>query len=327
MLEGRPKEVQMTVHRALYSAIAGVGLLAATAAADPQPWPTRAMQVISPFTAGNANDSVARVVLDQVSRQVGQPFVIENKPGGGGTIGAAMVAKADPDGYTILLHSSSLSAQVVLHRTLPYDAVRDFAPVVLFGIQPNVLVAAPSTGFKTVADLVAAAKAKPGALTFASAGIGSASHMAAERLRVAAGIDVRHIPFRGAEGLAELMAGRIDFYYVPIAAAASVLGDGKVTILAVSTAACRLLESRGLTPAYVAGHSVGEYSANVAAGTFAFADALRIVRRRGRYMQEAVPAGQPDSPSIGQSKPPTEAPVTTTSRLLEAKRRAQKRKD
>jgi len=103
MLEGRPKEVQMTVHRALYSAIAGVGLLAATAAADPQPWPTRAMQVISPFTAGNANDSIARVVLDQVSRQVGQPFVIENKPGGGGTIGAAMVAKADPDGYTILL--------------------------------------------------------------------------------------------------------------------------------------------------------------------------------------------------------------------------------
>jgi tripartite-type tricarboxylate transporter receptor subunit TctC len=226
----------MTGHRALCSAIAGVGLLAATAAADPQPWPTRAMQVISPFTAGNANDTVARVVLDQVSRQVGQPFVIENKPGGGGTIGAAAVAKADPDGYTILLHSSSLSAQVVLHRTLPYDSVRDFAPAVLFGIQPNVLVASPSTGFKTVADLVAAAKAKPGALTFASAGIGSASHMAAERLRVAAGIDVRHIPFRGAEGLAEVMAGRIDFYYVPIAAAASVLADGKVTILAVSTA-------------------------------------------------------------------------------------------
>jgi tripartite-type tricarboxylate transporter receptor subunit TctC len=226
----------MTGHRALCSAIAGVGLLAATAAADPQPWPTRAMQVISPFTAGNANDTVARVVLDQVSRQVGQPFVIENKPGGGGTIGAAAVAKADPDGYTILLHSSSLSAQVVLHRTLPYDSVRDFAPAVLFGIQPNVLVASPSTGFKTVADLVAAAKAKPAALTFASAGIGSASHMAAERLRVAAGIDVRHIPFRGAEGLAEVMAGRIDFYYVPIAAAASVLADGKVTILAVSTA-------------------------------------------------------------------------------------------
>ena len=153
----------MTSRRSLCSAIAGVALVAGVAAAaEPEAWPTRAMQVISPFTAGNANDTVARVVLDQVSRQLGQPFVIENKPGGGGTIGPAMVAKADPDGYTILLHSSSLSSQVVLHRTLPYDPIRDFAPVVVFGIQPNVLVAAPSTGFKTVADLVAAAKARPG---------------------------------------------------------------------------------------------------------------------------------------------------------------------
>ena len=155
-------------------AIAGVVLVAAAAAAEPEAWPTRAIQVISPFTAGNANDTVARVVLDQVSRQLGQPFVIENKPGGGGTIGPAMVAKAEADGYTVLLHSSSMSAQVVLHRTLPYDPIRDFAPVVIFGIQPNVLVAAPPTGFKTVADLVAAAKARPGALTYASAGIGSA---------------------------------------------------------------------------------------------------------------------------------------------------------
>src|SRR5262249_7500666 len=144
-------------------------------------------------------------------------------------------------------HSSSLSSQVVLHRTLPYDPIRDFAPVVVFGIQPNVLVAAPSTGFKTVADLVAAAKARPGALTYASAGIGSASHMAAERrrgaaahmaaerLRLAAGINVQHIPFRGVEGMAEVMAGRIDFYFVPIAPAVPVIADGKVTVLAVST--------------------------------------------------------------------------------------------
>src|SRR5262249_42131072 len=193
-----PSEVQMTSRRSLCSAIAGVAFVAAAASAEGAAWTTRAIQVISPFTAGNANDTVARVVLDQVSRQLGQPFVIENKPGGGGTIGPAMVAKAEADGYTILLHSSSLSSQVVLHRTLPYDPIRDFAPVVVFGIQPNVLVAAPSTGFKTVADLVAAAKARPGALTFASAGIGSASHMAGERLRLAAGINVQHIPFRGA---------------------------------------------------------------------------------------------------------------------------------
>src|SRR5262245_25216261 len=222
----------MMSRRGLCSAIAGVALAGAAAAAEGETWPTRAIQVISPFTAGNANDTVARVALDQVSRQLGYPFVIENKPGGGGTIGPAMVAKAE---RTVLLHSSSLSAQVVLHRTLPYDPIRDFAPVVIFGIQPNVLVAAPSTGFKTVADLVAAAKARPGALTYASAGIGSASHMAAERLRLAAGINVQHIPFRGAEGMAEVMAGRIDFYFVPIAPAVPVIADGKVAVLAVST--------------------------------------------------------------------------------------------
>ena len=224
----------MTALRAL-SVIAGIILLAETAATGAENWPTRAIGVISPFTAGNANDTVARVVLDQVTRQIGQPFVIENRPGGGGTIGPAMVAKADPDGYTILLHSSSLSAQVVLHTSLPYDALRDFQPVVLFGIQPSVLVTAPSKGFKTVADLVAAGKARAGAMNFASAGIGSASHMAAERLRLAAGIDVQHIPFRGAEGLAEVMAGRIDFYFIPIAPAAPLIADGKLTVLAVST--------------------------------------------------------------------------------------------
>jgi tripartite-type tricarboxylate transporter receptor subunit TctC len=134
----------MTPLRALCSAIAGAVLVAGASAAGAQPWPTRAIQVISPFTAGSANEVVARIVLDQGARQIGRAFVVENRPGGGGTIGAAMVANADPDGYTLLLHSSSLSSQVVLHKTLPYDPVRDFAPVSLFGIQPSVLVAAPS---------------------------------------------------------------------------------------------------------------------------------------------------------------------------------------
>jgi tripartite-type tricarboxylate transporter receptor subunit TctC len=226
----------MTPLRVLCSAIAGAVLVTGASAAGAQPWPTRAIQVISPFTAGSANEVVARIVLDQGARQIGQTFVVENRPGGGGTIGAAMVANADPDGYTLLLHSSSLSSQVVLHKTLPYDPLRDFAPVSLFGIQPSVLVAAPSKGFKTVADLVAAAKAKPGALNYASAGIGSASHMAAERLRLAAGIDAQHIPFRGpVEAFTEVMAGRIDFFYLPIAPALAVIADGKVVALAVST--------------------------------------------------------------------------------------------
>lgn len=221
--------------------VAGSSLFAAGATAGAQTlpnqtWPTHVVKVISPFTAGNAGDTVARIVFEQVGQQLGQAFAIENRPGAGGTLAADFVAKADPDGYTLLLSSASLSSQVVFHKTLPYDAIRDFAPVSLISVQPTVLVAAPKDSFKTLADLVAAAKAKPGALTFASAGIGSASHMAAERFRVAANIDIRHIPFRGAEGLAEVMAGRIDFYNVPVAPAVPLLNAGKVTVLAVSTA-------------------------------------------------------------------------------------------
>jgi tripartite-type tricarboxylate transporter receptor subunit TctC len=190
--------------------------------------------VISPFAPGSAADTVSRVVLQEVSQQIGQPMVIETKPGAGGTMGFADVAKADPDGYTVVVSSSSMGSELVLHRSLPYDPVRDFVPVALFGTQPNVLVVSSESGIKTVADLVAAAKAKPGTLTFASAGIGSASHMAAERFRLAAKIDVRHVPFRDG-GLTEVMAGRIDFYFIPLAAAASALASGKLTVLAVST--------------------------------------------------------------------------------------------
>jgi tripartite-type tricarboxylate transporter receptor subunit TctC len=209
-------------------------LVALTVAAPAQQWPTRPIRVISPFAAGSASDTTGRVVLDQVSQNIGQPMVIEVRAGAGGTIGFAQVAKADPDGYTLVTSSSSMGTETVLHRTLPYDPVRDFVPVALFGVQPNVLVTSTQSGFKTLADLVAAAKAKPGTLTFASAGIGSSSHMAAERFRLAANIDVRHVPFRET-GITEVMAGRIDFYFLPVAAAASALGSGKLVVLTVSS--------------------------------------------------------------------------------------------
>jgi tripartite-type tricarboxylate transporter receptor subunit TctC len=209
-------------------------LVALTVAALAQQWPTRPIRVISPFAAGSASDTTGRVVLDQVSQNIGQPMVIEVRAGAGGTIGFAQVAKADPDGYTLVTSSSSMGTETVLHRTLPYDPVRDFVPVALFGVQPNVLVTSTQSGFKTLADLVAAAKAKPGTLTFASAGIGSSSHMAAERFRLAANIDVRHVPFRET-GITEVMAGRIDFYFLPVAAAASALGSGKLVVLTVSS--------------------------------------------------------------------------------------------
>jgi tripartite-type tricarboxylate transporter receptor subunit TctC len=200
-----------------------------------QEWPTRPIRVISPFAAGSASDTTGRVVLDQVSQNLGQAIVVEVRPGAGGTLGFAQVAKADPDGYTFVTSSSSMGTESVLHRKLPYDPLRDFIPVALFGTQPNVLVTSAQSGFKTLADLVAAAKAKPGTLTFASAGIGSSSHMAAERFRLAAGIDVRHVPFRET-GITEVMAGRIDYYFLPLAAAASALGSGKLAVLTVSSA-------------------------------------------------------------------------------------------
>jgi tripartite-type tricarboxylate transporter receptor subunit TctC len=211
-------------------------LITVAPAALAQDWPNRSMLVISTVSAGNAGDTIARIVLDQVSKQIDQSFVIENRTGAGGTIGSASVAKADPDGYTIVLLTSSQGSALVLHKTLPYDPLRDFVPVAMFGVQPSVLVAAPSKDWKSVTDLVAAAKAKPGALNFASAGLGSASHWAAERLRLAAGINVQHIPFRGpVEAFTEVMTGRVDFYYLPIAPALPNIRDGKVVALAVST--------------------------------------------------------------------------------------------
>jgi tripartite-type tricarboxylate transporter receptor subunit TctC len=217
-------------------AVAALVSIAATHHAFAQTWPTRTVTAIIPFAAGNANDIVGRIVLDQVSKQVGQTIVIENRPGGGTTIGVTAVARAAPDGYTMLVHSSSFSASYSLHKNLPYDTFKDFAAVVPLGYQPTVLVIAASKPWKTLGELVAAAKAKPGALNFASAGHGAASHLAAERFRRSAGFEAQHIPFKGpVEALTEVMTGRIDFYFLPIAPALNLIGQGKIRALAVST--------------------------------------------------------------------------------------------
>jgi tripartite-type tricarboxylate transporter receptor subunit TctC len=222
------------IRRALGRAVLPAALLACLAApVSAEDWPTRPIRVISPYPAGSASDTVTRVVVDEVSRVIGQPFVIEVRPGAGGTVGFASVARAKPDGYTLATSSSSMATESVLHKSLPYDPLKDFEPAVLIGTSPSILVASKASGFKTVADLVNAAKAKPGTLTFASAGIGSSSHMAAEKFRLAAKIDVRHVPFKEG-GLLEVMAGRIDFYFIPLAAAASALKNENLVVLAVS---------------------------------------------------------------------------------------------
>ncbi len=225
----------MSFIRALGGSLLAAGLLLASPVSA-QTWPTHTILGISPIGAGNAVDIIARVTFDPMSKSLGVPIIVENRPGGGGLIGFNDVAKAKPDGYTVLLGSSTISSGAVLHKHLPYDPIKDFTAVFPFGVSPSVLVVSPAKGFNSVADLVAAAKARPGALNYASAGIGAASHIAAERFRVATGIDAQHVPFRGpGEALAEVVAGRVDYYFLPIAAGISLVQSGKLKALAVST--------------------------------------------------------------------------------------------
>lgn len=218
------------------SAIFGVLLL--TTHASGQPWPQKTVRVIVPFAAGSSTDIVPRVVFDQIAQQVGQTIVVENRAGAGGTIGAASVAKADPDGYTILASGSSHTIAPALYKSLSYDLLRDFTPVVPLGISPNVLVVQSGSHFRTVGELVAAAKAKPGSLTFSSVGVGTATHLSAERFRLSAGIDALHVPFKGgAEAMSEVIAGRVNFFFGPPALVAAHVKDGKLRALAVNGAA------------------------------------------------------------------------------------------
>jgi tripartite-type tricarboxylate transporter receptor subunit TctC len=221
----------MRMHRAIM-ALAATWFIAAPGAASAQSWPSRPVTVVVPFTPGTAVDISARVVMDEVSRQIGQPVVVENRGGAGSTIGTNLVAKAAPDGHTVLVTGSIASAHATF-KSLPYDTLGDFVGVASLGLQPLVLVTAPSKGFKTLDELIKAAKA--GSLTYASAGIGSATHLALERFRLSAGFQAQHVPFRGApEGLREVIAGRVDFYSVPLPPALPLIKDGKLIALAVS---------------------------------------------------------------------------------------------
>jgi tripartite-type tricarboxylate transporter receptor subunit TctC len=202
--------------------------------AGAQAWPSKPIRAVIPFTAGSTIDIVGRIVLDPLSQQLGQPIVVENRGGAGGSIGAGQVAKSDPDGYTILVHAAAHSAAPAAYPNLSYDVSRDFAGVALFGSVPNVTVISPAKGIKTLQELVA--KAKDGNMTFASAGVGSATHWAAERLRLAAGFKATHVPFRGGpEALTEVMTGRVDFMCIGISSGLPLVRDGKLLALAVNT--------------------------------------------------------------------------------------------
>jgi tripartite-type tricarboxylate transporter receptor subunit TctC len=228
----------MTLPRRRFLALAaGAGALSTVPRfAQAQEWPAKTIHAIVPFTAGSATDIIPRTVFNQLSIDIGQPIIVENRTGAGGTLGAAAVARAEPDGYTLLAISSAHTIIPSVYPNAGYDAVNDFAGVITLGNLPNVLVVAPAAGFKTVKDLVAAAKAKNGAMTYASAGVGTATHFSAERLRLAAGFEGSHIPFRGGpEAMTEVMTGRVDFYFAPLALVLPLIKDGKLQALAVST--------------------------------------------------------------------------------------------
>jgi tripartite-type tricarboxylate transporter receptor subunit TctC len=202
-----------------------------------QGYPNKPVQIMVPFTAGSATDILARTVGQKLSELWAQPVVIENRAGAGGTIGAGVVAKSPPDGLTLMVHSAAQIVNPSIYPALPYDTLKDFVQVVPLGGQPNVLVVAPLTGYKTTADLIAAAKSKPGSLNFASAGIGSGTHINAEKFNLLAGLHVLHIPYKGTpEALTETMTGRVTYFFSPISAALPHIREGKLIALGVTSA-------------------------------------------------------------------------------------------
>ena len=204
--------------------------------AGAQGYPSKPVHAIISFTPGSSTDIVGRIVMQKVSEYWGQPVVAENRAGAGGSIGAAVVARAAPDGYTLLIDSAAHSITPAIYAKLPYDTTKDFVDIVPLAVQPNVLVVAGTSSIRSVADLVAAAKAKPGGLNFGNAGIGSGTHLSTEKFISAAGIAVTQIPFKGTpEVVTALLGGSVDCYWAPISAAMSNIKSGKLRPLAVSS--------------------------------------------------------------------------------------------
>jgi tripartite-type tricarboxylate transporter receptor subunit TctC len=232
------KEPTMNNNRRRVLQLAGAALaapfVARGAAATDSPWPSGPIRVLVGFTAGSTTDIVGRIPLERVAAQIGQPVVIENRGGAGGSIAAAAALQAEPNGHTLLVHSSGLSATPVILPNAPFDAATAFSGIAVFGSVPNILVVSSKSGIRTLADLIE--RSKKGNLTFASAGTGSASHWGAERLRIACGIEATHVPFRGGpEGLTEVMTGRVDFMSIGGASGLTLIRDGSLTPLVVST--------------------------------------------------------------------------------------------
>jgi tripartite-type tricarboxylate transporter receptor subunit TctC len=224
-----------TLHAIVAVVLSTTLVLADTATG--QAWPTRPVRIIVPFTAGSATDILARTFGQKLQEAWGQAVVIENRPGAGGTIGAGVVAHAPADGYLLLVHSAGIAVNPWLYPNLPYDTAKDFVEIAPLGGQPNVLVVAPSSGIKSVSELIAQAKQNPGKLNVASAGTGSGTHVNAEKFKLTTGIDIVHVPYKGTpEALTDTLTGRVTCFFSPISAALPHIKEGKLVALAVSSA-------------------------------------------------------------------------------------------
>ena len=210
----------------------------AAVAARAQDYPNKPVRVVVPLSPGGTTDAVLRMLVPKLSEALGQAVVIENRPGAGGNIGAEAVAKSPPDGYTLLIGTStSHGVNVTLHPKMPYDAVRDFAPITLIGHVPFVLVADAGLGVRSMPELVQLARSKPGRINYASSGNGTSSHLAMEMLKTQAGIDLVHIPYKGtAQANQDVMGGHVSFQFDGVTAALPMLRSGKVVGVGVTSA-------------------------------------------------------------------------------------------
>src|SRR6185503_18787943 len=215
-----------------------IALAAACAFSAHAQYPNKPVQVIISFTPGSATDIVGRIVTAKLAEYWGQPVVNDNRSGAGGSIGSAVVAKAAPDGYTLLINSNAHSVNPAIYAKLPYDTIKDFTDIAPIAEQPNVLVVdAAKSPHKSLQDLVAYAKANPGKINFGHAGVGSGTHLNTVKLVTAAGIDVTQVPFKGTpEVVAAILSNNVDAYWAPISAAVAQIKGGKLRPLAVSSA-------------------------------------------------------------------------------------------
>lgn len=222
----------------LVSVIIGLGsLLTTSAPALAQEWPVKTIRWIVPFPPGGAMDVIARSLADKSSKTLGQAIVIENKPGAGGNIGAELVARSDADGYTMLITSIGMATNKFLYPKLPYDPVKDFSPVSLIAVVPNVLVTnSTQPNVKTVTELIANAKAQPGKLTYASAGNGTSIHLAGEVFTSLAKIDMQHIPYKGSgPAVTDLIGGQVNYMFDSITSAKPHIASGKLRPIGLTT--------------------------------------------------------------------------------------------